>query len=193
MADRLISVGSEINPINLEHPTLAFLRSYWDVKRGARAMPSRNDIRPSELREHLGWVNMAEVLPGFVDFRFRLIGTLVTQYFLRDATGKTVTEAFAPGGDGAIKGVKAIFRKTARDKVVMRVFGDAGWIASGYEQFDSIYLPLSDDGENVNLVLNAFVFDRPRVLMAREIAKAHGGNIDAVPAAPARKTLPGAA
>jgi len=193
MADRLLSVGSEINPVNLEHPTLAFLRSYWDVKRGERLMPSRTDIRPSELKEHLGWVNMAEVLPVFTDFRFRLIGTLVTQYFLRDATGKTVTEAFEPGGEGAIKGVKAIFRKTARDKVVMRVFGDAGWIASGYEQFDSIYLPLSDDGENVNIVLNAFVFDRPRVLMAREIAKAHGGNIDAVPTAPTRKNLPGAA
>ena len=188
-----MSVGSEINPINLQHPTLAFLRSYWDAKRGARAMPSRNDIKPSELREHLGWVNMAEVLPGMEDFRFRLVGTLVTQYFLRDSTGKTISEAFAPGGEGAVKGVKAIFRKTARDKVPMRVFGDAGWIASGYEQFDSIYLPLSDDGETCNLVLNAFVFDRPRVLMAREIAKAHGGNIDAVPNVPASKKLPGAA
>lgn len=193
MADRLMSVGSEINPVDLAHPTLAFLRNYWDSKRGERLMPSRNDIRPSELREHLGWVNMAEVLPDFTDFRFRLIGTLVTQYFLRDATGKTITEAFAPGGGGAIKGVKAIFRKTARDKTPMRVFGDAGWIANGYEQFDSIYLPLSDDGENCNIVLNAFVFDRPTVLMAREIAKAHGGNIEAVPVAPAKKNLSGAA
>jgi hypothetical protein len=192
MADRLMSVGSEINPVKLDHPTLQFLRSYWDVKRGPRLMPSRNDIKPSELREHLGWVNMAEVLPGMEDFRFRLVGTLVTQYFLRDSTGKTISEAFAPAGDGAIKGVKAVFRKTARDRVPMRVFGDAGWIASGYEQFDSIYLPLSDDGETCNLVLNAFVFDRPRVLMAREIAKAHGGNIDAVPTAPAKK-IPGAA
>ena len=129
MADRLMSVGSEINPVNLEHPTLAFLRSYWDAKRGERMMPSRTDIKPSELREHLGWVNMAEVMPGMEDFRFRLVGTLVTQYFLRDATGKTISEAFAPAGEGAIKGVKAIFRKTARDKVPMRVFGDAGWIA----------------------------------------------------------------
>ena len=192
MTDRLQSVGSEINPVKLDHPTLQFLRSYWDVKRGERLMPSRNDIKPSELREHLGWVNMAEVLPGMEDFRFRLVGTLVTQYFLRDSTGKTISEAFAPGGEGAVKGVKAIFRKTARDRVAMRVFGDAGWIASGYEQFDSIYLPLSDDGETCNLVLNAFVFDRPRVLMAREIAKAHGGKVDAVPAAPTKK-MPGAA
>ena len=191
-AERLMSVGSEINPVKLDHPTLQFLRSYWDEKREGRAMPTRNDIRPTELREHLGWMNLAEVLPGLEDFRFRLVGTLVTQYFLREPTGKTITEAFAEAGEGAVKGVKAIFRKTARDRVPMRVFGDAGWIASGYEQFDSIYLPLSDDGETCNMVLNAFVFDRPRVLMAREIAKVHGGKVDAVPAAPPKK-MPGAA
>lgn len=192
MAERLESVGSEINPVKLSNPTLQFLRSYWDDKRNGRCMPSRKDIRPGELREHLGWMNLAEVLPDMEDFRFRLVGTLVTQYFLREPTGKTVSEAFAPAGDGAIKGVKAIFRKTARDRIPMRVYGDAGWIANGYEQFDSIFLPLSDDGKTCNMVLNAFVFDRPRVLMAREIAKVHGGKVDAVPAAPQKK-MPGAA
>jgi hypothetical protein len=191
MADHLLSAGTEIDPVKLEHPTLQFLRSYWDVKRGPRIMPARSDVKPSELREHLGWVNMVEVLPGMEDFRFRLVGTLVTQYFLRDPTGQTVREAFAPAGEGAIKGVKAVFRKSARDKIPMRAFGGGGWIASGYEQFDSIFLPLSDDGTTCNLVLNAFVFDRPRVLMAREIARAHGGKVDAVPAPP--KKMPGAA
>ena len=191
MAERLLSAGTEIDPVTFEHPTLQFLRSYWDEKRGSRALPARGDVKPSELREHLGWVNMVEVLPGMKDFRFRLVGTLVTQYFLRDPTGQTISEAFAPAGEGAIKGVKAVFRKVARDMIPMRAFGPAGWIASGYEQFDSIFLPLSDDGENCNIVLNAFVFDRPRVLMAREIARAHGGKVDAVPAPP--KKMPGAA
>jgi hypothetical protein len=57
------------------------------------------------LREHLGWVIMVEVLPGEADFRYRLIGTLVTQYFLADSTGKTVSEAFAKNGEGVIKGL----------------------------------------------------------------------------------------
>ena len=185
MSDRLAHVGSEIDPTALANPTLAFLRSYWDAKRGERAMPSRSDIRPSELKEHLGWVIMVEVLPDLSDFRYRLIGTLVTEYFLTDATGLTVSEAFADRGPAAIKGVQALFRKTARDKIPMRAFGDAHWIAPGYEEFDSIYLPLSDDGETVNMILHGFVFDRPTVMMAREIARAHGGQLQ-VPPAPRR-------
>lgn len=182
MTERLTGVGTEIDPGELEHPTLAFLRSYWDVKRAGRVMPSRADIRPSELREHLGWVLMIEALPGLTDFRYKLIGTLVTNYFLTDATGKTVREAFAEHGPVAIKAVQALLRRTVREKRPIRAFGDANWIAPGFEEFDAIYLPLSDDGETVNMILHGFVFDRPKVMMAREIARAHGGELQVEPA-----------
>lgn len=180
MSERLYKVGSETDPTEFAHPTLAFLRRYWDMKRGNRPMPSRHDIRPSEMKEHLGWILMIEVFPDLSDFRYKLIGTLVTQYFLTDATGMTVTEAFERRGTAATKAVKAILRKTARDKVPVRSFGEAGWIAPGYEQFDALYLPLSDDGETVNMILHGFVFDKPTVMMAREIARAHGGHLQFV-------------
>lgn len=181
MAERLTGVGTEIDPGEFAHPTLAFLRSYWDVKRAGRTMPSRADIRPSELREHLGWVLMIEVLPDLSDFRFKLIGTLVTDYFLTDATGKTVTEAFAEFGPAPTKAVQALFRKTAREKRPIRAFGDTNWFRPGFEEFDAIYLPLSDDDVTVNMILHGFVFDRPKVMMAREIARAHGGELQVVP------------
>jgi hypothetical protein len=177
MNERLKNVHSEVNPAVLEHPTLAFLRDYWEKKRGDRAMPSRADINPTELREHLCWVIIMEVLPGIADFRYKLIGTLVSQYWLRDSTGKTVVEAFSAESPGAAKGVLAMFRKCARDKVIVRSWGSAGWLEGGFEDFDCIVLPLSDDGENVNMILHAFVFDRPDVMMAREIARANGGRL----------------
>jgi hypothetical protein len=177
MSDRLKNVQTEINPATLENPTLAFLRDYWERKRGTRAMPSRADISPSELREHLSWVIIMEVLPEMADFRYKLVGTLVSQYWLRDSTGKTVTEAFSVDSPGAVKGVLAMFRKCARDRAIVRSSGSAGWIEGGFEEFDCICLPLSDDGENVNMILHAFVFDRPDVLMAREIARSHGGRL----------------
>lgn len=177
MSDRLKNVHTEIDPAAVGHPTLAFLRDYWDRKRGTRAMPSRADIKPSELREHLGWVIIMEVLPNMVDFRYKLIGTLVSQYWLRDSTGKTVTEAFSEDSPGAVKGVLAMFRKCARDRVIVRSWGSAGWMEGGFEDFDCIVLPLSDDGETVNQILHAFVFDRPDVMMAREIARSNGGRL----------------
>lgn len=180
MTERLEKVGTEVNPASLENDTLAFLLRYWNEKRGTRAMPSRADIRASDLKEHLGWVMLVEVLPDMVDFRYRLMGTLVTQYFLKDSTGKTVTEIYAHQNPAAGKGVAAIFRKCARDKAVVHSYGDAGWIGDGFEKFNCICLPLSDDGEHVNMILHAFVFDRSSVLLAREVAKANGGQLPSI-------------
>jgi hypothetical protein len=181
MRDRLQGVGTEINPEHLAHPTLMAVRDYWDVKRGDRAMPARADLHPSELRDYLGWMTMLEVIPDLPDYRYRLIGGLITQYFLGDATGKTVTEAFAPAGEGAIKGMKAVLGKTVQARVPIRCFGEAGWLAPGFEEFETLFLPLSDDGEQVNMILNAFVFDKPTVMMARTIA---GGEYSRLPVVP---------
>ena len=181
MSERLNHVATEIDPSVLAHPTLAFLRSYWDLKRGDRSMPARGDLRASDLKEHLGWVILLDVLPDLQDFRYRLIGTLVTQYWLQDSTGKTVKEAFEESGPVVQKAVSSVFRKCARDKCIVRSHGDAGWLPGGYERFDSIYLPLSDDGEHVSHILHAFVFDKPEVMLAREIARANGGRLPEVP------------
>jgi hypothetical protein len=183
MNDRLNSVETHINPAALENETLAFLLELWNGKRGARAMPSRGDIKASELKEHLGWVMLVEVLPGIKDFRYRLMGTLVAQYFFKDSTGKTVKEIYSGHHEAAGKGIAAIFRKCARDKAVVHSRGDSGWIGRGYEPFECICLPLSDDGENVNMILHAFVFDKSSVMLAREIARANGGEIIDVPPA----------
>jgi hypothetical protein len=176
-----ITTVAQINPAQFEHPTCVFLRAYWERKRGDRAMPSRADISPAQLKEHLGWVMILEVLPGARDFRYRLIGTLVTQYFSADGTGRTVMEAFEPNGEAVAKSVNSVFRKVARDKVVMRTAGDANWLAEGMEEFEAIYLPLSDDGQSVTHILHAFVCDRDRMLLARQIARLNGGKLQAPP------------
>jgi hypothetical protein len=188
MSERMPHVSTELNPAELTNPTLAFMLDYWKHKRGDRAMPSRADIDPCELKEHLGWVIMVDVLPQARDFRYRLIGTLITEYFFREGTGETVTEAFAKYGQGVTNGVLAVMRAAVREKLPILSCGDSDAFAPGFEAFQSLFLPLSDDGENVNVLLNPFVFNRPEVLMARQIAKANGGRL------PQRiKSLPGAA
>jgi len=131
-------------------------------------MPSRADIKPSEMKEHLGWIILVDALPALEDFRFRMIGTRVAQYFLADATGQTMREAFAAYGDQVTARVIATHRKTARDKVVVRAYGGAGWLGRSFLDFDAIYMPLSDDGESVNMILSAFTFDAAALIKARE-------------------------
>ena len=181
MSNNVLDTVAQANPTHFDHPTCVFLRSYWESKRAGRALPSRSDISPAQLKEHLGWVMILDVLPGERDFRYRLIGTLVTQYFSSDATGKTVVEAFAVNGEAIAKSVNSIVRKGARDKVVMRTAGNAKWLAQGMEEFEAIYLPLSDDCVKVSHILHAFVCDREKMLLARQIAKANGGKLISPP------------
>ncbi|HEX2593273.1 MAG TPA: PAS domain-containing protein [Rhizomicrobium sp.] len=181
MSERLPTVRTEIDPEILEHPTLGFLRDYWQAKRGSRTLPSRADIRASDLKEHLGWVLLLDVLPGGRDFRYRLIGTLVTQYWLQDSTGKTVSEAFEESGPIVQQSILSVFRKCVRDRCVVRTHGDAGWLPGGFEKFDSIYMPLAEDGDTPTHILHAFVFDKPEVMLARQIARANGGKLLEVP------------
>jgi hypothetical protein len=179
MADKI--ARAEINPAQVTQPVLAAVYDYWKRKRGARPMPTRADIVPSELREHLGWIVIVDVMPGFEEFRYRLVGTLVNQYFLADATGKTIQEAFADYPPHVANAVTGVHRKAARDKVVLRTHGAPDWMSSGYEAFDSLYLPLSDDGTTCNVLLTAFVFDREQVLLSRQIARANGGRLPTRP------------
>ncbi len=165
---RMRNVQSEIDPKHLANPILSFLRDYWDAKRAGRAMPSRADIKPSEMKEYLGWIILIDVLPGFDDFRFRMIGTRVSQYFLADATGQTMREALAVHGEAAVNGIVATHRKTARDQVVVRAYGGAGWLGRSFLDFDAIYMPLSDDGATANMILSAFTFDAAALIKVRE-------------------------
>lgn len=167
MSARLAGIKNEIDPQTLQHPVLAFLKSYWDSKRAGRLMPARADIRPSDMKEHLGWIVLLDVMPGCSDFRYRTIGSRVTQYFLSDSTGKTITEAFQAYGDAAVRGVLWVHRKAAQDKIPVRAYGGAGWLGRSFLDFDSLFLPLSDDGATTNMVLSAFTFDIARVLNAR--------------------------
>lgn len=130
-------------------------------------MPARADIKPADLKEHLGWIILLDALPEFADFRYRTIGTRVTQYFLADSTGKTLSEAFGSYGEAVVNGVLAVHRKAAQDKVAVRAYGGAGWLGRSFLDFDVLILPLSDDGGTANMMLSAFTFDLTRLLESR--------------------------
>src|SRR3546814_17338771 len=58
------------------HPRIAEMYRYWDKKRGNRAMPSRGDIDPSEIKSFLPGIIIVDVLPTEpAAFVYRLVGT----------------------------------------------------------------------------------------------------------------------
>lgn len=167
MSARLSGIQTETNPQKLQHPALAFLKAYWETKRAGRAMPSRADIKPADMKEHLGWIVLLDALPDLSDFRYRTIGTRVSQYFLADSTNKTLRESFEPFGEAAVNAVIAVHRKAAEDRLPVRAHGGAGWLGRSFLDFDALFLPLSDDGQTANMILSAFTFDLAKLLQAR--------------------------
>jgi hypothetical protein len=153
-----------------DNAVLRFYFDYWDRKRAGRPLPSRTDIKPAELKPHLGSIILLEAVPGANDFRYRLIGTRVTDYFLGDATGTTIREAYAQAGmpRSYVDAVIRLHQTVCGNRTIIRVKGPPGeWRGQIYPPFDALYLPLLDDGADANMILTAFTFDSAQLHAAR--------------------------
>lgn len=156
-----------------DNPILSFFQDYWNKKRADRSMPSRGEIVPGQLKKYLGWLCFVEALPEYEDFRFRLVGSRVAEYFLSDATGLTVKEAYAAAKAGrvATDSVLWIFRKTCSSRVPMRVTGGGGeWRGQFFPDYDALYLPLSENGVTSNMVMCSFTFNFQSYLRTQNVA-----------------------
>jgi hypothetical protein len=173
MAHQPASAVVTENPARLDNPILDSVLDYWNQRRGARPMPSRADIRPGDLKAHLGWLCFIEASQEFDDFRFRLVGSRVAEYFLSDATGLTVREAYgaAQAGRSATDAVLWILRATCTRRVPMRVTGGGGeWRGHLFPDYDALYLPLSPDGVTANMVMCGFTFNYQAYLKTRTLS-----------------------
>ena len=153
-----LRLQSAVDPDLSDNPAFADLRRYWESKRRNGAVPLRVDIDPLEMKAHLGSLFIAEALPDGADFRYRLIGTNLTEMHGRDFTGRTVTEVFDGVAPGMAQSVIAGYRKILRERVVLRVGGRLLWAGKEHVQFDSLHLPLSRDGRAADLILGKLAF-----------------------------------
>jgi hypothetical protein len=136
-------------------PVLGAMLAYWERKRASQSMPRRRDIDPAEIPRLLPHVQLVEATENR-GFRYRLVGTGLVEAFGHDYTGHYVDEQF-PGERGVfIRGIydlvcsgsSAIF---VRNKYVTK------------KQIDLVanrlYMPLSEDGVRVTLILGALTFE----------------------------------
>jgi hypothetical protein len=159
-------INLEYEPVHLVHPILRAMSDYVAAKRGGRPMASRRDLVPSEFKSCLGWVTIVEVLSHADDFRYRLVGSRIAEFFGADSTGRTVREAFAPAGPDAVAVMLALFRMAVERKAIVRTFGTLGVVGRDLQDFDSLYIPFSSDGATVDAVMNITTLDHTRATRA---------------------------
>jgi len=150
------------DPETVDHPVLAFFLDYWNAKRGTAELPAPASFTPREVRSNLQWVSLVDVLPPAEgEFRYRLVGTRVADYFLGDGTGKTVREAFADADAGFVEGAIWLMRRTCELKRPLQLAGPSSrWNKIYFPSFDNLYLPYASDGCTVDRIVTVFTFDR---------------------------------
>ncbi len=139
-------------PLNLE----AF--SYWSRIREGRPMPARRDLDPLDIPRLLPSILLIDVLHEPRDLRYRLVGTRWVWHFDRDDTGRLMSEIphQAPPSlvwDACWTAVDAR-RPHAPDGIPYVGRRD------GYGEIECVIMPMSRDGDSVNMLLISVDFTR---------------------------------
>ena len=141
-------------PLYISEPRAANLRAlhaYWDNLRGDRAMPRRADIDPAEIPKLLPHLVMYGVKPGGAGYSVRLVGEEVIAFVGHNATGLPAGATMPPR---AAEILTAILDAVVAERAPKFRAGKAHWQPDkSYREFEACFLPLSTDGEHVDIIL----------------------------------------
>ena len=130
---------------------------YWRRKAGARPLPSRADIDPVEIPRLLPHIMLVDVM-GAALYRYRLIGTEIAAAMGVNATGRLFHEMLLDDGYRAY--VPDLYDTVVRERRALYTENVFLSPHHGVTERNTkrVMLPLSADGEIVNMVLVAQTF-----------------------------------
>lgn len=136
-------------------PDLRALYEYWDRLRGGRAMPRRADVDPTHIPRLLPSIIMYGAAPDG-GYTVRLVGEEVVHFVGSNATGQPAGSIMlARAAEMMVRILDAV--KVERAPKFRA--GKAHWHQSKtYRDFEACFLPLSVDGETVDIILGGIKF-----------------------------------
>lgn len=159
-----VDLGAQIRDARL-----ARLYAYWSECRGARRFPSRQDIDPLDFTYVLGNIMLLDVLRDPIRFRVRLHGSNVGRYVGFDLTGKMLDEL--PGPEYRAYVIDRCRNLVTDNRPLAirrhRILDDR------LSYYEALWLPLSDDGVEVNMLLCAHFYEDQHTHGARVVAMAN--------------------
>lgn len=127
------------------------LYAYWDGVRKGRAAPRRFEIEPAKIAPLLPETFIAE-RGDAGQYRFRLAGTRICEYFGRELRGLNLLDLWDGSDCEAMEMLlQRVFREAAVGQVQFRAYTEIGQNAC----FELVLLPLVHSGESINRVLGA--------------------------------------
>jgi hypothetical protein len=150
----MLVVVRDIDELRSYGANLRQIFAYWQSKRGNRAMPRRADLDPTEIPPRLlPGITLVDVVQDQRRYVYRLVGTKETEVRGSDPTGKSVTDAFF--GENAEDATRCYDRVVETRAPVLDPIPFLER-RRGYRGAESLFLPLSNDGVAVNMILVFF-------------------------------------
>jgi hypothetical protein len=138
------------------HPDLAFLHELWLSKRAVREMPSRTDFDPTAFARVLPAIVLLDVGPGRGSYTVRLVGEGLVEFFGHSTRGRPAGSDMRPEGQRAFV---ALLDLLVAQRAPMFRSGRTWWARDkAYKSYEACFLPLSADGETINLILGGVKF-----------------------------------
>jgi hypothetical protein len=122
-------------------------------------MPGRADLDLFDLKRHLGDLFLVDVEREPPRFRYRLVGTRITNAVQRDATGKYFEDVYT---GRLLDSMIEVQSWVVNQRAPLRIFSRTGHPHTRIYAYEGLLLPLSADGEAVNMVLGELLFTPAR-------------------------------
>lgn len=129
---------------------------YWRSKCGARVMPRRSDIDPSEIPRLLPHIQISEIVGARI--RYRLAGTAIVEAYGEELAGKYFDQVFS--GE-RLRFVEKNYRMMCEEKRAVLVCNRYDSKRDVQLICTRLIMPLSEDGETVTQCLTVMSFQFP--------------------------------
>jgi hypothetical protein len=141
--------------LDIRTPILKRLYSDWKDSCRGRPLPSRSDFDVLEFRYVVGKLSLVDVTYNPLRFRFRLHATGVAQRVGYELTGKDLDELPAPA---AREIARQHFVAVVEQRTPIVQMRERQVVDASLKQCEVLMLPLSRDGEAVDMIMSAIVW-----------------------------------
>ena len=131
------------------------LHADWQARRRGGKLPARGDFDPADLSYVPGYLSLFDVQRDPLRFVFRLHASNNAQRLGLDLTGKELAAVPNPGLAERIRAQFELAVATRAPVAQLRTgdFADGAWL------YEVLVLPLAADGETVDMLMSALVWN----------------------------------
>ncbi|WP_299376069.1 PAS domain-containing protein [uncultured Kiloniella sp.] len=144
--------------LSIEAPHLIKLFDYWKSLPRIKELPARTDVDPLAIPSLLPYCELIDVHRNPLDFEYRLVGTLIDEITMGSYTGKRISEIPTQNPPSRMF---SLYERVVQEREPVRTILPYVGDLPGIKDVESLVLPLSRDGNEVDMLLGGIALRAP--------------------------------